>query len=226
MACGENLVTQPMARLQPRMRDITGHRIGLLQAVKFLGTNGRRAVWLIRCDCGIEKQMQLRRFLADGVTSCGCRKDDHKRMPRPELRTHGLSKHPAYAVWRSMRDRCRLPTHHAYDRYGGRGIAVCERWRTFEMFWEDMGPTYQAGLTLERKDNDKGYNPENCVWETRLAQAHNTRANITLETPWGLMTAGEAADKAGINRTTIYYRIAHGVPMSRLWDPPDVTNRF
>jgi hypothetical protein len=74
-----------------------------------------------------------------------------------------------------MRQRCEDPRHKSYNRYGGRGIKVCERWQTFVNFLADMGPK-PSDLQLERVDNEKGYEPGNCVWATRSEQAKNRRA--------------------------------------------------
>ena len=75
-----------------------------------------------------------------------------------------------------MRKRCLNPNHPKYPRYGGRGITICERWSSFDMFLMDMGPRPE-GLTLERVDNDQGYDPFNCIWETRGNNARNTERN-------------------------------------------------
>jgi hypothetical protein len=138
-----------------------------------------------------------------------------------------MSKHPAHWVWRSMIDRCRLPSHQAWHNYGGRGIPVCERWQqSFENFWVDMGPTYQPGLTIERRDNNAGYSPENCYWADRQTQARNTRVNRWIQTPDGLMTVAEAAECSGLGVTTLLYRLNHHWPTTALFVPADFTNRF
>lgn len=82
-------------------------------------------------------------------------------------------KTPLYSAWRDARNRCNNPNNKNYDRYGGRGITVCKRWDKFENFAVDMGPHPGKGLTLGRRDNNKGYSKANCNWETRKAQANN-----------------------------------------------------
>ncbi|MEY4910066.1 MAG: Hamiltonella virus [Pseudomonadota bacterium] len=125
--------------------------------------------------------------------------------------THGMSGHPAFWVWRSMRDRCRLPTHQAWANYGGRGIRVCSRWEeSFENFWADMGPTYAQGLDLNRIDNNGGYSSENCDWINREGNCNNKRNNRILQTASGPMTAARAARKYGVGITTVLYRLEHG----------------
>src|SRR5215831_9640275 len=145
----------------PKALDITGRRSGYLTAIRCL-SQGNGRVWLIRCDCGNEIKLLVKQFTHGDYKSCGCMTSAmqslaQKAVPKPRLHTHGMSHHPAYAVWRSMHDRCRLPTHQAWHNYGARGITVCDRWQeSFTNFWEDMRPTYRPGLTLERINNAIG----------------------------------------------------------------------
>lgn len=211
-----------------RARDLSGQTLGYLTVIKYAGSNGAKSLWELECVCGTRKiipAIEITKMQKKGVTaSCGCKKRETISRKRS---THGMSGHKVFAVWRSMLDRCTLPSHQAWERYGGRGIAVCPEWRaSFAAFWADMGPTYREGLTLERKDNSQGYSPDNCVWATRVAQARNTRSNVLVSTPWGEMTAAEAADRAGLNRTTVYYRISRGVPDHRLLEPPCFGRKF
>lgn len=134
--------------------------------------------------------------------------------------THGMSRHPAYAVWRAMVERCTLPRHPAWINYGGRGIKVCPRWLKFRNFWADMGDQYQPGLTLDRRNNHGGYSKENCRWVTYKVQNQNRRDNVWVQTPWGKLTWSEAARRTGVSRHTIRRRKASGWPESRWLEPP------
>ena len=154
------------------------------------------------------------------TSSCGCQRRTTISQKRT---THGMSRHPAFAVWRSMVDRCRLPTHQAWANYGGRGLTVCTEWQeSFESFWGDLGPTYSPGLTLDRRDNMAGYRPGNCRWVSDKVQANNTRANVAVAGT----TAALLAEQLGVKRSTMYYRLSAGVPVERLGDAPDVSRRF
>lgn len=99
------------------------------------------------------------------------RRHPHKRL------VHGyrVKEHPLYITWSGMMGRCHSENHIRYKDYGGRGIFVCERWLAFENFANDMWPKPFPEATIERKNNNLGYNPENCTWATQVEQGHNCR---------------------------------------------------
>jgi len=163
-----------------KKKDLTGFHFGKWTVIKQVGEIPRKnyaeSVWLCRCDCGVEKPVRARLLLhkTSNSRSCGCARAETQRI-KPSRLKHGLSKkHPLYKVWKTMRQRCSNPNNKKYHRYGARGIRVCERWDDFENFVEDMGPSYVPGLTIDRRDNDLGYSPDNCRWVSHLIQANNT----------------------------------------------------
>ena len=191
-----------------RAKDITGLRVGYLTATKYIGSDGKKSIWEATCVCGKAVSLpatELQKLLKRGViASCGCMR---KASIKKRLTQHGMSAHPAFAVWRSLLDRCSLPTHQAWANYGGRGITVCQRWKeSFREFWADMGPTYEPGLTIDRIDNEQGYFPENCHWATYKQQANNRRNSLLVLASSGLISVSEASRRLGISRSTLHYR--------------------
>lgn len=122
------------------------------------------------------------------------------------LVTHGMAKTKIYNVWSNMKGRCENPNHSSYKNYGGRGIYVEERWKTFELFYLDMGIP-KDGMTLERIDNDGPYSKDNCIWATRATQSRNKRNTVKLEINGELKSLAEWSKLSGIKPATIWARI-------------------
>ena len=113
-----------------------------------------------------------------------------------------------YSTWSSTKQRCENRNSRAYAAYGGRGIAMCERWRTsFSAFLEDMGPRPSKEHSLDRIDNDGDYSPENCRWAISKEQNRNTRQNRQITFGGVTKTLSEWAEDVGIHWSTLYYRL-------------------
>lgn len=112
---------------------------------------------------------------------------------KPGQRT-GRSKHPLYATWYAMWDRCTNKDSGGWSDYGGRGIRVCAEWADFETFLDDMGPKPTKSHTLEREDNEKDYSASNCKWATWKEQARNRRNTVLVEFQGRIMVLAEAIE--------------------------------
>ena len=198
-----------------KRKDLTGKRFGRWVVLKLTGTIQRasynEAVWLCLCDCGAKREVRTRLLLRGkgGSASCGCARTDTIRVVQPR-RTHGKSQHPLYRIWKTMRQRCNNSRAGKYQIYGGRGIKVCPRWESFEVFLEDMRDGWSPGLQIDRIDNDGNYEPGNCRWTTPVVQANNTRANVILNIGGSRLTLAQTARQFGINASTIRYRLRNG----------------
>ena len=124
------------------------------------------------------------------------------------LYKHGLCNHPLYSRWRGMIQRCKDPSSKAYKYYGGRGIYVCERWRSFPNFLEDMGdPMPTDGQMLERIDGEKGYEPSNCKWADRSSQMKNRSNSVVIEFDGEKKNLVDWAKLVGVNVSTLKVRL-------------------
>jgi hypothetical protein len=162
---------------------LVGERFGRWLVAAPFGSRVNGSLWLCRCDCGEERILQVSCLRNGSTKSCGCLRNElllHGHINRGHVK-HGHFKHGrtgtrTWVSWRAMLTRCTNPKRVEYKHYGGRGIAVCERWtgkRGFENFLADMGER-PADKSLDRfPNNDGNYEPGNARWATRKEQRAN-----------------------------------------------------
>lgn len=185
---------------------LAGERFGRLVAVQ---RHGPFWTWHCVCDCG--KQVIVRgSALRNGNTkSCGCLNVDSLRS---RFRKHGHSQGSLeYVSWLGMRARCRNPKNRSWKNYGGRGISVCSRWESFEAFLTDMGYAPSSKYTIERRNNELGYYPENCCWISKAEQGKNTRRVIRLSIDGVEKPLREWSHIFGLQEGTVYARYHLGI---------------
>lgn len=164
--------------------DIIGNKFGMWTVLSYREKRKYVHYYNCRCDCGVEKPVHRGSLIYGKSLGCGCRshelclkrstKHGHARMT-----TVGATKE--YRSWSGLKRRCLDPNSTPYKYYGGRGITVCDRWRdSFVNFLEDMGEC-PPEHSIERKDVNGNYEPENCIWIPRKLQSKNTRFNRWIE---------------------------------------------
>ena len=152
----------------PKFIDVTNRVFTRLTAIYRAPNRGEDVMWHCRCECGNEIDVRGRGLLSGNTRSCGC-------LQKDAVSTHNQSGTPEYRAWDSMRQRCTNVNNKKFQNYGARNITICKRWSLVENFLADMGSRPSLKHSLDRKDTNGNYEPNNCRWTTSVQQNRNRK---------------------------------------------------
>lgn len=188
---------------------MTGRRFGKLIVEKEFGRHGSQILWLCQCDCG-GTRVSRTAYLNEGrYDSCGC-------LPKKYHRSQfGLKvKNPLYLIWRSIKMRTK-PGPHQAESYRRKSISLCERWKKFENFYEDMLPGYKKGLSIERIDNLGNYEPSNCKWATSKEQNRNRETNRRFTIGGETRVLSDWCEVFSVPYQMVWRKLKRGLPIEQ-----------
>lgn len=197
--------------------DLVGKKFGKITVISFNSVKNYSTFFNCRCDCGNNKIMKGSYLTPGIVQSCGCLRKITAKLMGTTTKKHGKSTTRTYACWAAMKSRCTYEKHPQYNRYGGRGITICDKWLIFENFYDDMGDKPKT-LSIERRDNNKGYYKENCYWGTKKQQQRNRECTLFVNWKGSHIALSEICEKLGINYQTAYARLADGMSIEKVLD--------
>lgn len=203
-----------------RIQVMPGCRAGRLIVGSRAGRNKWGVpLWSCVCDCGTHCVVGQHALARGSTKSCGCLQRGVRVTAGKKNATHGLTGTSIHDIWVNMHARCRNKKHPSYKYYGERGIRVCDRWASFENFYSDMGDRPSLKHSVDRRENNKGYEPGNCYWATKKEQQNNMRNNFKILHEGCNLSVAQWAEKLGINVKTVWSRLARG------WKPVDAITK-
>ena len=198
---------------------MTGKKFGLLSVIGFsrsvpTGEHSSTLFWNCICDCGNLHEVRGNSIKNGHTRSCGCMEIANRL--RGINRKHGMTETPEYKAFHGMWGRCTNPKNNRYHLYGARGVTVCDRWRSFELFISDVGLRPTSFHSIGRIDNDGNYEPGNVEWSTEVDQANNRRSNRIVEFNGARKTIAQWGSELHIKPHTLWCRIfRYGWDVSR-----------
>lgn len=203
-----------MSRYRVRINE--GDRFGRWTVISEQFAINESSHSLCRCDCGSVRSVVCYSLTSGRSAGCGC--DLNRKSHGHNSRTYTS---PTYYSWCAMKSRCTNPNTHGYHNYGGRGIAVCDRWlKSFSAFLADMGERPADADSIERINNDGNYEPGNCRWATQKEQNCNMRTNVVIEINGEKACLAEWCERTGMKSTTVGMRIKRGYdPVRAVLEP-------
>lgn len=195
------------------MLNLAEQRYGRLVATKRHGkTTYGQTQWECKCDCGNSVLVGIGNLRSGHTRSCGCLSKDASSDIGKRNAKHGESFTRIYRIHSSMIERCFSQKSKDYQKYGGRGITVCDEWKnSYEAFRDwSFANGYADNLSIDRVDNNGPYAPWNCRWTTAKVQQNNTRRNRVIEYDGKTLTLAQWSDETGLNYFTLWSRLQKG----------------
>jgi len=191
---------------------LTGQVFGNLTALRRAGSLPRKnggafALWLCRCTCGQEVVCRGDKLRKGNLKSCAV--NGHRWIYRRPATTAALTRSERHS-WEKMWQRCADKKHKGYKNYGGRGITICERWKSFANFLEDMGKKPAPDYTIERIDVNGNYEKTNCRWAAKAEQRRNMRRSVYVELDGKRKLLIDVVSELGLKRSIVYGRLKNG----------------
>jgi hypothetical protein len=202
-----------------KAKDLSGTRYGRFTAKYRVGTT-KPAMWMCACDCGVEKLVWDADLKRGKSKSCGCLQ---KELWTLSITTHGMTGTREYISWLHIVQRCTNPNHESFHGYGGRGITITQEWRDdFSKFYNEIGECPGQGYSVDRIDNNKGYEPGNVRWATPEIQANNTSSVRFFHYHGERLTIRQALNKSGstVPMNTVDRRLREGMSLDAAIDTP------
>ena len=184
--------------------------------------NGHLYYYLCRCDCGRTTIVAGTLLKRGSVKSCGCLRKEEQCKSSNKHKIHGMRSSRLYRIYQSMKGRCYYPCVKGYERYGGRGISICEEWyQDFLSFYKwSLENGYNDTLSIDRINIDGNYEPSNCRWVSPKVQGRNTRTNHRITYKGETHCLIEWAEILKINYGTLKNRIRRGWSTERAFEEP------
>lgn len=206
-----------MKGIMPPRIDITGMVFGRLLVMHPSGSYRGGVIWTCWCECGKLHEVTCGNLVHRTTKSCGCFYEENKHILR-KFKKHGMHKSKVYAVWEAMirRSTCK-PGSLEWKNYGSRGITVCDRWRKFENFYEDMGDRPE-GKSIDRIDNNGNYEPSNCRWVSTQENCQNTSATKLNRESVLAIRASNKSRRELAKEFDVNYETIRGVLLRLTWN--------
>lgn len=211
------------AALPPRVKNLVGQVFGRLTVTSYSRPQKKGYhYWWCQCSCGKVIEAGNQGLVTGDKRSCGCLKKENATAMGKSKRIHGMRGSREYGIWNGIKDRTLNKNGQYWDRYGGRGVTICDGWRdSFEAFYADMGPSPGKDYSIDRIDNDGGYSKDNCRWATRKEQCRNRKSNARITIDGVTRTKVEWVELSSISPNTIQYRVrVAGIPFEQAIKSP------